>query len=268
MGDLIKDNKKVLVVADLHLDHWLAAGRDPFDGVDCEALASLDALIIAGDLSNKPKIRWPKMLRHIGRYVPIERVYVIPGNHDYYDHVLDGDKRLEQICGSSRANFAQKRELVNGDTRYLCCTLWTDFALDGSKEADMSSAAAKMNDYRYIRMERARYRKIHPIDVVHVHSDQLAWLRARLAEKFDGRTIVVSHHAPLPDCVTPRASLAPAYASDLSELIDTYKPDTWLYGHTHKPRLLKRGKTEVRCVSIGYPHECPSEIMLNLWNHL
>lgn len=49
----------VLVIADLHLDFWLQAGRDPFASLDPKLLASLDALIIAGDMSNKPKVRWP-----------------------------------------------------------------------------------------------------------------------------------------------------------------------------------------------------------------
>lgn len=247
----------VLVVADLHLDHWLDARHDPFEGVARETFASLDALIIAGDLSNKPKVRWSKMLRHLEKYVPVESIYVLPGNHDYYDHVLDGDERLGQICDAIGVNFVQKRALVFGGTRYLCCTLWTDFALDGFREADMASAAAGMNDYRYIRLERARYRRIQPIDVAHVHADHRAWLEARLAEPFEGRTIVVSHHAPLADCVAPGRSLAPAYASDFSNLIDTYQPDAWFHGHTHSPSSLQRGRTNVRCVSIGYPHETP-----------
>jgi len=251
----------VMVVADLHLDHWLGAGRDPFDRASCEILASLDALIIAGDLSNKPKIRWSKMLTYLGRYVPPQRLHVLPGNHDYYGHVLDGDERLGRICDAVGANFAQKRVLVFGGTRYLCCTLWTDFALAGSKEVDMASAAAGMNDYRYIRLERARYRRIQPIDVARVHADHFAWLEARLAEPFEGRTIVVSHHAPLAECVAPGKSLAPAYASDLSTLIDAYQPDAWLYGHTHRPCSLKRGRTEVRCVSIGYPHEVSDGVL-------
>ena len=84
----------VMVVADLHLDFWLHEKRDPFATVDAELLRSLDALIVAGDLTNKPKKRWPRMLEHIGRYVPLNCVHVFPGNHDFYDHVLDDEERL------------------------------------------------------------------------------------------------------------------------------------------------------------------------------
>ena len=42
----------VLVIADLHLDMWLGAQRDPLAAIGADVWASLDALIIAGDLCN------------------------------------------------------------------------------------------------------------------------------------------------------------------------------------------------------------------------
>lgn len=250
----------VLACADLHLDHWLGNGRDPFASLDTAKLAALDALIMAGDLANKPKVRWPKVLGHLGQYVSLSRIHVFPGNHDYYDHVLDGEDRLARLSDEASAKFAQKRVIRIGATRYLCCTLWTDFAIGGSVRDGMTEAGNWMNDYLYIRMEDERYRKITPLDVARVHADHRAWLSARLAESFSGRTIVVTHHAPLGACLPGWHGLAAAYASDLSELIDKYQPDEWLYGHTHHPRAIKRGRTTVRCVSIGYPYQVETSI--------
>ncbi len=250
----------VLVLADLHLDEWLAKGRDPIAFLDPAKLAALDALIVAGDLANKPKVRWPRMLAHLGQYVPLPRIHVLPGNHDYYDHVLDGEDRLARICAEAGAHFAQKRAIVIGETRYLCCTLWTDFALGGSIQSGMYQAEKRMNDYLYIRMQSARYRKITPIDIARVHANHRAWLEARLAEPFAGRTIVLTHHAPLGTCLREENEISSAYASDLSALIDTYQPDAWLYGHTHHPCTLQRGRTEVRCVSLGYPYQVENGI--------
>lgn len=135
----------VLVVADLHLDMWLQAGRDPLAALSPDTLGSLDALIIAGDLANKPKTRWPHMIRHLARYVPVERIHLLPGNHDYYDHVLNGDDRLADICAQTGANFVQKSVVVIGDTRLLGCTLWTDFALHGDPVHAMMAAQRDMN---------------------------------------------------------------------------------------------------------------------------
>jgi hypothetical protein len=52
-------------------------------------------------------------------------------------------------CTSSRNRYQS--------CRYLCCTLWTDFAIRGSADEGMYQAEKWMHDYKYIRMERARY---------------------------------------------------------------------------------------------------------------
>lgn len=245
---------KVMVIADLHLDRWLTARRDPLAAIEQGTLSSLDALIIAGDLSDKPKTRWPNVLKHLGQFMDLSRVWVIPGNHDYYHHSVDDDARLALICDAEGANFAQKRAMVIGNTRYLCCTLWTDFTLQGSMEIGMRDAAHQMNDYKYIRLAGAGHRRIRPVDLARVHADHCTWLETQLAMAFAGDTIVVTHHAPLAACIPEGFTAAPAYASDLSDMIDRYKPQQWLFGHTHVQMNIQQGDTAVRNVSLGY-HE-------------
>lgn len=247
----------ILVVTDLHLDQWLEAGRDPFASLDPDRLASLDALIVAGDLADKPKVRWPVMLAHLSRYVDPVHIHLLPGNHDYYHHTIDGDDRLARICGEAGMTFAQRRVISIGDIRILCSTLWTDFALDGDPAAGMAEAACMMNDYRYIRRGDAGYRRLRPTDVVRVHQDHRDWLERTLAEPFGGRTMVVTHHAPLGACLPSNYPAPAAYASDLGGLIDRYRPDHWFFGHTHVPAEVMRGATRIRNVSLGYPQEVP-----------
>lgn len=245
----------VLITADLHLDQWLGEGRDPFAALPREILGTLDALIIAGDLADKPKIRWPRMLRHLGRHVDPARIYVFPGNHDYYHHVIDGDDRLAELTAQAGANFAQKAEIAVGNTRFLCCTLWTDFALHGSPAAAMAFARTRMNDYRYIR-KTPRYGKIQPSDTVLVHGDHRRWLGDQLGTPFAGKTVVVTHHCPHPELLSDTPTeFDPIYGSDLRALITKHNPETWLFGHTHRQREAVEGDTIVRNVSLGYPSE-------------
>ena len=247
---------RIFITADLHLDLWLAAGRDPLAALDAATWADLDALIIAGDLANKPKTRWPKLLARISRHIDPARIHIFPGNHDYYDHVLDGDDRLERICAAAGCHFEQKREIVIGRTRLLCCTLWTDFALRGDPARAMRLAGQDMNDYRLIRLAAAGHRRIRPIDTAFLHADHRSWLEAQLACRFDGRTVVVTHHGPHPDLLGKRHGvLDPAYASDLRSIIDRHLPDVWLFGHTHHPAEIRQGRTLIRNVSLGYPDE-------------
>lgn len=74
---------RILITADLHLDLWQAAGCDPLAALEATTWSGLDALIIAGDLGNKPKTRWPKLLAHVARHINPARVHIFPGNHDY-----------------------------------------------------------------------------------------------------------------------------------------------------------------------------------------
>lgn len=246
----------VLVIADLHLDMWLRAARDPLAALPPDVLASLDGLIIAGDLSNKPKIRWPHMIRHLTRHVPSERIHVFPGNHDYYDHALEGEDRLAAICAGAGVNFAQKAEILIGGTRFLCATLWTDFALHGEPTLAMLVAQRVMNDYRHIRHAASGYRRIRPSDTALIHADHRAWLEGQLATPFAGRTVVVTHHCPHPGLISERREeLDPAYGSNLLPIIERFQPEAWLFGHTHQRAEAEVGRTVVRNVSLGYPHE-------------
>lgn len=139
----------VLIMADLHLDHWADAGRNPFAGI-LPVLRHLDALIIVGDLAGDPERNWPPILSRITRLVSPARVWVIPGNHDYYNATLNDDV-LTRIAIEAGANLAQKRVLTFGSCRLLCCTRWTDFALTGDSEAAMDCAATRMLDYTRVR---------------------------------------------------------------------------------------------------------------------
>ena len=253
---------KILFVSDLHLDHWADAGLDPLAAVPQSTWDQVEALFIVGDLTNAPEVGWPRVFNHVGRYVPLDRVTVTPGNHDYYKFCLDGDDRLAAIATEAGVTFAQKAEILLGGCRILCCTLWTDFALTGERETArgmaMSEAGWRMNDYRYIRIGNEDFRRATPADTARVHADHRAWLEDRLAQPFDGPTIVATHHAPHADCLVPPLSrVDAAYASDLSDLIMAHAPAAWIYGHTHTPRAFSVGQTRLRNVSLGYPYQVP-----------
>jgi len=245
-----------LIIADPHLDVWAAAGRDPLAGLDAAILADLDALIIAGDLSNDPVQLWPRHLERLAHLVGPGKLHIIPGNHDYYGHVLDDEDTLAEICISAGGRLAQKSEIIVGRDRVLCCTLWTDFALHGDALIGEMGAQKWMNDYKQIRGRDDRM--ISPGDTAAIHRDHLSWLGKALERPFRGRTIVVTHHAPHPALAASQDACAqPAYASDLIGFIHRYQPDAWLFGHTHHRSEAMVGNTVVRNVSFGYPWEVP-----------
>ncbi|ASP35551.1 metallophosphoesterase [Labrenzia sp. VG12] len=252
MLHLTRHTGRILVLGDLHLDFWHASGLSPFGNID---LGELDALIVAGDLTNKPKVRWPWALEVLARFIDRDRIVIVPGNHDYYNFRLDGDARLSELAQSAGVHFAQKRHIAIGDLRLLLCTLWTDFECGGDYWANTQAARLQMNDYRYIRLASAAYRKIGPEDTRRVHVDHKAWLAAELSTHWPGPTAVITHHAPLPEAAGQDDGLSCCYASDLGDLILQHQPEFWFFGHTHKAFAAMRGRTEIRNVSIGYPDD-------------
>ncbi|RDD72585.1 metallophosphoesterase [Paracoccus versutus] len=241
----------ILVTADLHLDLWARAGRDPFAGI-LPVLRDLDALIIAGDLANDPQRNWSWALSRIARLVSPARIWVIPGNHDYYGATLD-DILLAGIATEAGASLAQKRVLTFGSCRILCCTLWTDFALLGDPKVAMDRAAMAMPDYDRIRREDGD--PITPGDTAAIHRDHLDWLSHEIAKPWAGQTVIVTHHAPSAAVSGPISGISPAFASDLDGWIEAQRPDYWFFGHTHRPLAARIRGAPIVNVSLGYPDE-------------
>ena len=249
---------RVLILADLHLDMWTEAGRDPIAALTTADWSGVEALIIAGDLTNKPRVRWKYAIRHLARHIDPGRILVIPGNHDYYDFQIDRDDRLAEIATTEGARFAQKAEITFRGIRFLCCTLWTDFGLHGDVSGSQAIARERMNDYRYIRNAGAGYRRIRPYETAQIHADHRAWLTDRLAHQHPGPTVVVTHHSPHPELINDATDeLAPAYGSDLTDFILLHQPQAWLSGHTHYQGEVVVGRTSVRNISLGYPDQVP-----------
>lgn len=258
---------QIAILADLHLEHYRAHDVDWFAHHQLNRLpwAELDALIVAGDLVNDPdqNLRWA--LRQVGKYIDLAKVVMMPGNHDYYLYAVDFDAQIAEMVESEGAHFAQKRVLRHGDDRFLCATLWSDFAVRGSVELDMELSRLLMNDYRMIGVRgrdpswlpefpRSKLPTLFSPEIAAMlHEDHKAWLVAELQQEFAGRTIVATHHCPHPSLLAPKTPCSAAYASDLGELISTYHPDAWFFGHTHHRNRARIGATDVRNVSLGYP---------------
>ncbi|KIT15570.1 metallophosphoesterase [Jannaschia aquimarina] len=245
---------RLLVLADLHIDKWLVHRRDPLDHLIPEDWASVDLCVLAGDLTDEAPKRWPRAFDWLGKRIALGRVHVFEGNHDYYETAFDDGGRHAEIAAAQGANYAQMGRIVLGRHRFLCCTLWTDFALTDDRPRAMADAQAWMNDYGSIRVARAGYRRLRPADKARRNAEHRGWLDRELAEPFDGETTVVTHHAPHPGALLdPQADVAPAYASDLTKMIERHRPARWIHGHTHVYHETTVGGTEIICASVGYP---------------
>lgn len=254
---------KILVLADLHLDEITDKKLLRTLGEEiARAGSEADALIIAGDLTEQAAHRWPGAIKWLGAHFPTAKTVILPGNHDYYGGNLDSlDAELDRICREEGCAFGQCRRMELGDTRILMTTLWTDLRLfEAEGEAAVEDSlwnARMMPDYGYgAILIGDPEREIEPEDTVAVHEHQKSWLIAELAKPWSGITVVITHHAPSAAVSGAMSPLSPCFASDLDDLIERYRPDAWVFGHTHRPaELWMPGGTLLPNVSIGYEQE-------------
>ena len=255
---------KIQVASDLHLEFLEQA----FPGERLIApAAGADLLVLAGDIANGVRAvelfaDWP---------VP---VLYIAGNHEFYSrdweqtreelrsaahgtNVVYLDNDVADLSRFTRWAAGRIKELER--LRFLGCTLWTDYRYHPLRHQSeqMAHAQGLLADHRVIRTAGGRF-GFGTRHALQDHELSRAWLQRELHEPFDGRTVVITHHAPHPMSVHPRYRLDPddqllngAFVSDLSELM--VHADLWLHGHTHDSFDYRVGRCRVVANPRGYP---------------
>jgi predicted phosphodiesterase len=233
---------RLQIVSDIHLG--LAPCAIPDVGADL--------LVLAGDIHRPTEaLRWARGLNR-----PI--VYV-PGDHEYYGSSLAAaDRRLADLSRGSEVTVLNCREKRFGQVRVLGATLWSDFRLLGDgpvRERAMVQARSFSRDFSRITADEAGNELFSPTDCAQLFARHLDWLKARLAEPFDGETVVVTHFAPSSGSIAPRfanSPLNPFFVSNLDALIGKSNAALWVHGHTHDSFDYSIGRTRVLCNARGY----------------
>ena len=185
-----------------------------------------DVVILAGDIDLKSRgVKWAN---EVFQY-PV--IYVC-GNHEYYGGHIDQTLRKMKGAAAPHVHVLENEVLILKQTRFLVTTAWTDYSSTGDVVAAKRIAWEWMNDFTVIRTD-ASFRRLRPDDLIAKSKAAYAWLSEELDKPFAGKTVVVTHHAPVLDHVSDDlpAHLDAAYANEWPELLS--KADLWVYGHTH-----------------------------------
>lgn len=183
---------KIHILNDLHIEF------EDFEPPVTDA----DVVVLAGDIGvGMEGLRWAQT-----RF-PDKPVIYVPGNHEFYQHDITLINELKAEAADNIHVLNDDQVIIDG-VRFLGSILWTDFALFGEvdKFFAMQTAQQQMTDFSIIQNHGQRFT---PTDAVKLHEASRDWLTIMLAEPFDGKTVVVTHHAPSSQSVHPR------YACDL-----------------------------------------------------
>jgi predicted phosphohydrolase len=236
---------RLQVLSDLHLER----------GAFAHGAVEADVVVLAGDIATGTRgVEWARA------WASSRPVLYIAGNHEFYGHAVpELTEQLRDCAAGSSVRVLDNDEVILDGVRFLGCTLWSDFDFDGHERRHESMRICErvVNDYKLIRFGPEN-RALAPRDTRAFHLSSRSWLAERLAQRHDGPTVVVTHHAPVIRTRPPEPLLravAGAFASDLSDLMGADRVALWIYGHTHRVAELDMRGTRIVSNPRGYPHD-------------
>ena len=233
---------KLNILSDLHLS---VGALDP-------PSTDADAVILAGDLARPDEaIAWASALR--------KPVLYVPGNHEFYGGSIAGTRAaLARCAAGTNVRLLDDTEAIIDGVRFLGTTLWTDFRLfgDGVQRTNAMEAGRRfMRDFTRIRNTDDSPSPFAPADAAELFDVESRWLEARLATRFAGPTVVITHHAPSRRSIHPRFADSPlnaCFVSGAEHLLDGEQVQLWIHGHTHDSFDYVVNGTRVVCNPRGY----------------
>jgi predicted phosphodiesterase len=162
-------------------------------------------IILAGDIGYPFESSYQTFIHDMS--YNFDKVFVISGNHEYdgFKDISIVENKIKNICNMRKNMYYLQKDihmLCSKDNLYLAgCTLWAPLPLS---------------------------KKIY-------HLEHVKWLSNLLLENKNKDFIVVTHHAPLYECLHRHLqSYVPNYfSSEQKELIKMDNMIAWIHGHTH-----------------------------------
>jgi len=219
---------KIGIVSDLHTEFWHDNEFRVLGGKVQEGLPEADIILMPGDMGIG--IHSVAAAR---RLFPDKPVYMIAGNHEFYYFDYETVLLHLQAAADDNVHFLHKSVVELGKLRIIATTLWTDFNLYATPDLSLLQARDGLNDFRLIQYQGHR---LLPQETLDWHKDQWAWVIDMLDRKFDGYTILMTHHAPVGFAISERFvndSLSPCFASRLENHLLRDDLPLVVWGHTH-----------------------------------
>jgi hypothetical protein len=231
---------RIQLFSDLHLE------RDP--AFQPLLHPGTDVVVLAGDIgSYQARSRLQDDDFGLARFAPRHtgapaKVLYVPGNHEFdgleYDEAYE---RLRRVCDHLGIVWLERESVAVDGVRFIGSTLWSDFGAVASQEQEPAKQLqARGKAFRAANFYLSRnttFRKGEPVLAEEQREMSLAcqaWLRAALAEPFDGPTVAVTHYAPSLRSADPRYGVTPGTAGFCNAMDDLIPyADVWMHGHLH-----------------------------------
>lgn len=235
---------KLWILSDLHLETL------PYPENFRPEPPFFDVLVAAGDIWEGDPGRGFAVLRRLAGNKP---VVCVMGNHEHWNGVVHEGSALARILAERvGVTLLDGTRAIHAGCQFVGATLWSDYRLAGQLDPDTPTGEP-------INVAHDDHGSSHLItigDAAALHRRARAALAARIAGSDDTLPlVVVTHHAPHPECIAlarRHTWTAGNSASNLSTLTDAGRVALWVHGHVHHSLdLIRPGGTQIVCNPAG-----------------
>ncbi len=234
---------RIQYLSDIHLEYpHISMGS-----ILTKIKPSAPILVLSGDIGNPYQDKYEILLDYSSK--SFEKVFIIPGNHEYYKHgnsIEDTNGHINSICSKFKnVSFLNNSSVSYNGHKWIGTTLWSKVIPNGKWTSDL---------YAIDNMTVDLYNRLHETSV--------KFLDESLKES-DEPCIVITHHVPSNDLtdpmyITPQLTCYHQwFSSNLESLLEAHgsKIAGWFYGHTHAPSDKVLDGVRFLCNPIGYKGE-------------
>ena len=177
-----------------------------------------------------------------------ERVYWVPGNHEYYHYELKDEKNLLHEKIRHNVFLVNNQIIPCKNVNLIFSTLWSAISPQNEWVVQQS-----VSDFSVIKIQGKR---ITPAQFNSLHQTDYAFLKTALNASDSKVNVVVTHHVPTFFNYPERyksSSINQAFAVELYDFILNANAAYWIYGHHHQntPEF-KIGNTIMLTNQLGY----------------
>ena len=235
---------KIQYISDLHLERKLNSIY--FSQYPIEKKGNI--LILAGDITKYSRLYYSNpFFDDISK--KFDQVFMIPGNHEYYDiqniQLINKSFINEKI--RNNVTLLNNQTIVYKDIYFIFSTLWSYISPD--KEFAIRNSVA---DYKHIK--NGKY-FITPNELNKIHKESYKFIKKSLLENTLDKIFIVTHHAPTKLVVSDfhkHSSINDSFVVELYSMIFDNNIDYWLYGHTHQNIDSEINGTKIISNQFGY----------------
>jgi len=230
-------------MSDLHLESV------PYPDAFRPARPDFDVLVAAGDIWEGDIPRAFRLLEDLASGKPI---MFVMGNHEHWNGVLTEDLPLAKMLAEKHGiTLLDGSAMTIAGCRFIGSTLWSDYRLSGVP-GELHAETGEQIDIAH----DGGSHLITVGDAIALHGQARDKLETLMAQEREGLPlVVVTHHAPHPECVPPehRGTWgAGNSASDLSALTDSGRAALWIHGHIHtRIDMVRPNGTRILCNPAG-----------------